>query len=111
MNTNVDYLVEADSATQMLVWMMLEDKTSWHEGALEGYHDIGVFAGKTKEQSNMVSLSYRKINDKIVCFYWGTAVVVNHAEIDEFLDRNFPDVRKLEADSFVINYDHFLEGK
>jgi len=111
MNTNVDYLVESDSATQMLVWMMLKDKTSWHEGVLDGYHDIGVFAGKTKDQSNMISLSYRKINDKIVCFYWGTAVVVNHNEIEEFLDKNFPEVRRLEADSFVISYEHFLGDK
>lgn len=111
MNTKVDYLVEADSATQMLVWMMLKDKTSWHQGALEGYQDCGVFAGKTKEQPNMISLCYRKIHNKIVCFYWGTAVVVNHTEIDEFLDEKFPKVRNIRADSFVINYEHFLEGK
>lgn len=111
MDTKVDYLVEADSAAQMLVWMMLNDKTSWHEGSIEGYQDCGVFAGKTKEQSNMVSLSYRKINNKIVCFYWGTSVIVNHNEIEDFLDKNFPEVRRLEADSFVIRYEHLLEDK
>ncbi|CAL9985528.1 hypothetical protein VPHF99_0299 [Vibrio phage F99] len=110
MNKTVDYLVEADSATQMLVWLLLKDKTSYGQFP-EGYQDCGVFAGKTKEQPNMVSLSYRKINNKIVCFYWGTSTIVNHLEIEDYLDHHFPNVRRLGADSFVISYEHFLEVK
>lgn len=103
----IDYLVEADSATEHLIYLLLKDKMSWKQN-LMGYQNVGVFCGKTESNTNMVSLTYNKIGDKIICFYWGTSQIVNHKEIEEYLKKGYKGVPMLEADTFVYK---MLKGK
>lgn len=70
MTNKIDYLVEADSATEHLIYLLLKDKVSW-EKSLSDHQNKGVFCGKDKNNTNIVSLTYVKVDGKIVCFYWG----------------------------------------
>lgn len=96
----VDYLVEADNTAELLVYMLLKEKVSFTQ-ALD-HQNKGIFAGKTKENPNMVSITFSYIDNKLVCFYWGTSQIVNHKEIDILLENYFEYGEKMEADSFVI---------
>ncbi len=106
----VDYLVEEDSSEEMLVFLLLRDHVVWKQNLI-GYQNKGIYLGHVVNDPNMLSLTYVRIDDKVICFYCGVSQRVNHGEIDNFLKKEYPDVPNIEADTLVFKFHNFNKGE
>lgn len=100
----IDYVVESNSETIMLVYLLLRDKVTWEQEVKQG---VGTILGKDKHFPNMVGLSYIKIEGKVVCFYEATSLLVDWNEVDTFIKKEFPDSKKLSSTQLVMKFKDF----
>lgn len=103
----VDYLVEATHETEMLVYLLLKDHVKWDQNIDLIYQNRGVFLGKDNAFPNMVSLIYIGVDDKVVCFYHGASVLVDHDQIEGYMKKEYPDSEIIDASQLVFKFRKF----
>lgn len=110
---NVKYICEASDNAIMLLYMLVGDKCAWEQN-LYSFHlkDKGVYLGKDKENPNMLSLRFIRIDSVIICFYEGTSMNVDHGEITRYMDSCFPKLEDINIDTLAIRLkNRTLEGQ
>lgn len=99
----VDYVCEASNEAISLLYMLIADDHSWEQNLWnQGLHDGGSYLGKVKEDPNMVSYRFIRIDQKVVMFYEGVSMKVDHSEIAEWLSKNYKDVPEENIDVLAI---------
>lgn len=105
----VDYVCEASNEAISLLYMIVGMSHDWEQNLWNrGLHDGGSYLGKDKEKPNMVSYRFICINQKVIMFYEGVSMFVDHSEIEQWLSKNYKDVPEINVDVLALS---LKEGK